>query len=82
MYFVYILLCEDKSLYTGSSNNVEQRFLAHTSGKGSRYTRSHKPVKVVYKEQFESKSAALKREIEIKKWSHDQKIQRLNLKIN
>ncbi len=79
MWFVYLLLCEDGSLYTGSTNDVEKRFKAHLVGKGGRYTSSHKPVKIVYREELGSKSLALKREIEIKSWSRKNKIIKLNL---
>jgi putative endonuclease len=81
MYFVYVLLCEDGSLYTGSSNDVEKRFLVHQSGKGSKYTRSHKVKKIIYHAEFATKSEALKKEIEIKSWNRQQKISRLNLVI-
>jgi putative endonuclease len=81
MWFVYILLCEDNSLYTGSTNNLEKRFADHKSGKGGKYTRSHKPLKIVYQEPFETKSEALKREIEIKKWNRPKKISQLGLTI-
>ncbi len=81
MWYVYILLCVDKSLYTGISDDPEKRFIDHRNGKGSKYTRSHKPLKIVYKEVVESKSAALKREFEIKSWSREKKIKTLNLKL-
>lgn len=80
-WFVYILLCEDNSLYTGSTNNLEKRFLDHQNGRGGRYTRSHKPVKLIYTEELATKSEALKREIEIKSWSRRSKINDLRLKI-
>ena len=79
MWFVYVILCSDSSLYTGYSDNVEKRFLDHLSGKGGRYTRSHKPIKIVYSEELPSKSAALKREYEIKSWSRKKKINLLKL---
>jgi putative endonuclease len=79
MWFVYILLCADGSLYTGSTNNLEKRFTDHQKGKGSKYTRSHKPIKIVYSEKLESKSAALKREIEIKKMSKTKKAALCNI---
>ena len=82
MWFVYILLCEDNSLYTGSTNNLEKRFKTHKNGKGGSYTRSHKPFKIIHTEKFATKSEALKREIEIKSWSRPQKIQALKLVIN
>ena len=81
MWFVYILLCNDRSLYTGTSNNPHQRYLDHKNGKGGRYTRLHKPIKVVYLEQLETKSEALKRELQIKGWSREKKIRILNLQI-
>ncbi|MFH1244766.1 MAG: GIY-YIG nuclease family protein [bacterium] len=73
-YFVYMLLCEGGSYYLGTTNNVPKRFLTHQSGKGASYTRSHKPVKVVYQEELPDKSGALKREATLKKLSHQQKI--------
>ena len=81
MWFVYILLCEDKSLYTGISNDPQKRLLDHRNGKGSRYTRLHKPIKIVSLEKLGSKSEALKRELQIKGWSRGNKISRLKLKI-
>ncbi|MDP3682949.1 MAG: GIY-YIG nuclease family protein, partial [Ignavibacteria bacterium] len=56
MYYVYVLLCSDGSFYTGSTNNVEKRLRAHFAGKGAKYTKSHKPVKVIYQEKFDTKS--------------------------
>jgi putative endonuclease len=79
MWFVYILLCEDGSFYTGSTNNLEKRFKAHIEGKGGRYTRSHKPVKIVYRQEFKTKSEALKREIEIKSLRKNKKEQLLKI---
>ena len=81
MWYVYILLCNDGSLYTGSSKNPQQRFLRHKQGKGGRYTRSHKPIKLLYTEQHPDKSSALKRELQIKGWSRKKKIKILKLKI-
>lgn len=69
MYWVYILLCSDGSFYTGSTNDVEKRLKAHFAGKGAKYTKSHKPVKLVYQESFDTKSEALKREANIKRMS-------------
>lgn len=82
MWHIYILLCEDDSLYTGTTNNLEKRFLAHKNGKGGKYTKAKKAVKIIYNENFETKSEALKREIEIKSWDRKKKIQALNLTIN
>jgi len=73
-YFVYILLCRDGTYYTGSSNDIEKRFNDHLMGHGARYTKSHKPVKIIYQEEFSTKSEALKREIKIKKMTKTQKV--------
>lgn len=80
MYFVYLLLCNDGSFYTGSSNNPQHRFLDHENGRGGAYTRSHKPVKLIYTEELPDKSSALKRELQIKGWSRYKKIRTLKLK--
>jgi putative endonuclease len=82
MWFTYVLICEDDSLYTGSTNDLEKRFLNHKNGKGGKYTRSHKPLRIIHCEEFETKSEALKREIEIKSWTRARKIQALKLTIN
>jgi putative endonuclease len=80
-FFVYILLCEDGSFYTGSTQNLNNRVRLHKNGKGAKYTKSHKPRKVAFVELFESRSEALKRERRIKKMSHKQK-QKLIIKNN
>lgn len=82
MWFVYVLLCQDGSLYTGASNNLEKRFLDHQNGKGGHYTRSHKPIKLIYSQQLPTKSDALKRESQIKSWSKVKKITILGLDID
>ena len=70
---VYILRCRDGSLYTGVTNDLDSRVAAHQSGRGARYTAGRRPVTVVYNEPAESKSAALKRELQIKRWSKAKK---------
>ncbi|MDQ0340453.1 putative endonuclease [Caldalkalibacillus uzonensis] len=72
-YCVYILRCRDGSLYTGYTNDLSRRLRAHREGKASKYTRSRLPVELVYYEQGESKSWALKREYEIKQLSRSAK---------
>ena len=74
MYFVYMLLCKDKSLYTGITTDVARRFLEHTNKKGGHYTASHPVAKIVYTEQFAARGAALKREAEIKAFPRKQKL--------
>ena len=65
--YVYILRCKDDSLYTGWCIDLEKRLALHNSGKGAKYTRSKRPCKLVYYEEIDNKSEALKREIAIKK---------------
>lgn len=72
-YFVYMLLCTDGSYYTGVAVDVKERFAKHVSGKGASYTRSHKPVKIVYTEELPDRGTALRREHELKKLSHSAK---------
>ncbi len=74
MYFVYILVCSDDSLYCGYTNDLEARLAAHNSGKGAKYTKSRIPVQMVYHESFETKSEALKREAAIKKLTRKEKL--------
>ena len=64
---VYIILCQDKSLYTGITTDVDRRFEQHATGKGARYFYGHKPMQVVYVEPSHTRSSASKRESEIKK---------------
>jgi len=72
-FYVYILQCCDGSYYTGYTKDVEARMQQHQNGRGARYTKSHPPKSVAYCEQFDTRSAAMKREREIKKLSHQQK---------
>jgi len=73
-YSVYILLCSDKTLYTGIAFDVQKRLLEHNSSpKGAKYTRGRRPLELVYSEQCEDKSSALKREHAIKKLTRLQK---------
>jgi len=73
MWTVYLLRCSDRSLYCGISNDVKSRLRAHQAGKGAKYTRGRLPLKLVYTEEVSSKSAALKRELRIKKLSKKEK---------
>lgn len=72
-HFVYILKCIDNTLYTGYAVDVQKRCDVHNRGKGAKYTRTRLPVKVVYIEEFSTKSDALKREYQIKQMSRRQK---------
>lgn len=74
-YFIYIVRCRDGSLYTGYTNDVLARVEKHNSGKGAKYTKTRRPVKLVYQEAFETKSEAMKREYQIKTYTRVQKLQ-------
>lgn len=65
-YYFYIALCNDGTLYAGYTTDLKNREIAHNEGKGARYTRMRRPVKIVYHEEFETKSAAMKREYQVK----------------
>jgi putative endonuclease len=73
-WWVYILLCSDGTLYTGATNRLTVRVEAHNRGQGAKYTRSRLPVELVYVEEADDKSSALKREAQIKKLTRKQKI--------
>lgn len=77
-YCVYVILCKGGSFYTGYTKNINTRVKLHESGKGARYTRTHKPEKVAYVELFESRVKAMRREKEIKKLTHQQKLSLVN----
>ncbi|MDH5628178.1 MAG: GIY-YIG nuclease family protein [Candidatus Krumholzibacteria bacterium] len=66
-WFVYILRCADRTLYTGVTNDTDKRVADHNAGRGARYTRARLPVRLVYVEQVEDRGAALRRENEIKR---------------
>ena len=68
MYYVYIVCCADDTLYTGIARDLERRIEEHNSSeKGAKYTRARRPVTLVYSEEYPDRSAASKREYEIKK---------------
>ncbi|MDA1343580.1 MAG: GIY-YIG nuclease family protein [Proteobacteria bacterium] len=79
---VYIILCSDNSLYTGITNNLSKRFRRHCGTKGAKYFRGRQPVKVVYAEISDNRSAASKREFAIKQLSHAEKVLLIQSVIN
>ena len=72
--YAYILRCADGSLYSGWTNDPEKRLKAHNNGTASKYTRSRRPVEMVYIEGFYSQSEAMKREAALKKLTREQKL--------
>jgi putative endonuclease len=77
-YYVYVILCQGNSFYTGYTRNLNSRMRLHSKGKGARYTRMHKPKKLVHVEEFPSRAEAMQREKRIKKLSHHQKLRLAN----
>jgi putative endonuclease len=71
--YTYILRCKDGSLYTGWTNDLENRLKMHNSGLGAKYTKGRGPCELVYFETFDNKNDALKREYAIKKLPKEKK---------
>jgi putative endonuclease len=74
IWYLYLIECEDGSLYTGITTDVERRYAEHAAGKGARYTRMKKPVRLLGFRQCGSRSAALKAEIALKRLQKPQKL--------
>lgn len=80
-YYTYILKCSDDTYYTGYTTDLKKRIETHNEKKGAKYTRGRTPVALVYYEEFETKSEALKREAQIKKLSLSQKLKLMSSKV-
>ena len=74
MTYTYIVKCRDGSLYTGWTTDLDRRVKAHNEGTGARYTKSRRPVELVYHETFETKEEAMRREYAIKRLTRAQKL--------
>ena len=74
MNYTYIVRCCDNTLYTGWTTDLDRRMEAHNSGKGAKYTRSRRPVELIYAERFDTKQEAMRREWEIKQLSREEKL--------
>ena len=70
----YILLCSDGTLYTGWTNNIENRVSTHNAGKGAKYTKARRPVKLLHVEYYPTKEEAMSREFAIKQLSRAEKL--------
>lgn len=77
-YFVYILLTERNTLYCGYTDDLEKRFQKHLEGKGAKYTRANKPVKIVYSKEFKTKQEAMQEERRIKSLTKKEKEKLIN----
>lgn len=73
-WYVYIVRCADQTLYTGVATDLDARIEKHNTGQGAKYTRGRRPVKLVYHEQVVDQSAALRREIAIKRMEQSDKL--------
>jgi len=78
MPFCYIVECANGTLYTGWTTDVTRRVKIHNAGRGAKYTRMHRPVRLVYSEKLRTRSAAQKRELAIKKMSRAKKLELIN----
>lgn len=76
MYFIYLIKCDDGTIYTGITNDLNRRFNEHKNGKGGHYTKSKGVTRLLYSEPCKDKSSALKKEAQIKGWT---RIKKLNL---
>lgn len=74
MNYTYIVKCRDATLYTGWTTDLDKRVSAHNDGKGAKYTKTRRPVELVYFESFETKQGAMRREWEIKQLSRKDKL--------
>jgi putative endonuclease len=80
MYYLYILECADRTLYTGITTDLKRRIAEHNDRKlGAKYTSSRRPVKLVYSKKFATRSAASQAEARIKKLTKSQKLKLINL---
>lgn len=74
MYYLYLILCENNSIYTGVTDNLERRFTEHKTKSGGWHTRLYPAIQVLRTEEFKTKSEALKRERQIKGWRREKKL--------
>lgn len=72
--FVYFLRCADGTIYIGWTFDVPQRVRAHQQGRGARYTRTRRPVRLMYSEELPSRREAMRRELALKRWSRPRKL--------
>lgn len=80
-YYVYVIQCVDGTFYTGYTKNLDTRLRLHMNGKGARYTRMHKPLKLVYFEELAFRRDAMRRERRLKRLRHLQKLRLINSRV-
>ena len=74
MWYVYLIQCKDGSFYTGVTSDIERRFKEHQTESGSFHTKLHKPIKILYTEEYQKKLEAIRREKQIKSWRREKKL--------
>ena len=74
-YYAYVVECADGTLYSGYTTDIERRLMAHNAGRGARYTKGRRPVKLAYLEELPTESAARKREAALQRLRRTQKLQ-------
>lgn len=79
-WYLYIVKCRDDSLYTGITTDIMRRIAQHNSGKGAKYTRSRRPVTLVFSKEYKDRSAASKAEYYTKRLSRKEKIKMIDQK--
>lgn len=72
-YFTYIILCSNNKYYVGHTNNLESRFSRHLQKSGAKFTAQNKPIKILWKQKFDTEIEAIKREKQIKGWTRAKK---------
>ena len=78
MYYTYILECADKTLYCGYTNDIAARVRTHNLGLGAKYTKARLPVRLVYSEEYQTRSEAMSREAKIKMLKREEKLKLIN----
>ena len=82
MNYTYMVLCKDNTLYTGWTNDLQKRLVSHNAGTGAKYTKSRRPVTMVYAEEHAEKRDAMRRETQIKRLSRHEKLAMIDSKQN
>jgi putative endonuclease len=79
VWYTYIVECSDKTLYVGTTNDIEKRLAKHNTGKGAKYTKGRSPVTIKYSEAFESRAEACKQEYKLKQLTREEKLDLIEL---
>lgn len=72
-YFFYLARCSNGALYSGSCKDPKEREARHNAGKGAKYTKAFRPVKIIYSEHYDTQTEAMRREAQVKNWNKEKK---------